>query len=190
MTQRDPRPLFSRALEQTGDQVRAVRAGDLTKATPCSEYDVRALLGHIVAVLRKIATVGGEGDVRDMPDVVHSPDDDWEEAFKRARSEVEQVWANDAVLDRTLALPWAQMPGRDVLDAYAHELTVHSWDLARATGREAYLDPELGASAMAWFETEMPAGSRAGEDRFGAVVDAPEGADVYTRLAAHTGRRP
>ncbi len=190
MTGSDPRPLFSRALDQTEEQVRAVRTGELTNSTPCSEYDVRALLGHIVAVLRKIATAGGEGDVSEMPDVVNHPDDDWEEAFERVRAEVEHVWADDAVLDRTLTLPWAQMPGRDVLDAYTHELTVHSWDLASATSRLSKLDPDLGASALAWFETAMPVVSRDGEDRFGSAVDAPEDADVYTRLAAHTGRRP
>lgn len=92
MTESDPRLLFSRALDQTEDQVRAVRTGELTKATPCSEYDVRALLGHIVAVLRKIATAGGEGDVSDMADVVNGPDDDWAEAFAGARAEVEHVW--------------------------------------------------------------------------------------------------
>lgn len=187
----DPRQLFSRALDQTAHHVLAVGSQDLGNPTPCAEYDVRALLGHLVAVLDKIARVGAGGDVSDMPDVVEEVGDHaWNEAFRQARAEVERVWADEAVLDQMLTLPWARLPGRHVLDAYTHEFTVHSWDLAQAMGRAEDLDPQLGASALDWFTENMPAGSRDDHGRFDSPVSVPPDADVYTRLAAHTGRHP
>lgn len=159
--------------------------------TPCGEYNVRALLGHLLAVLRKIAHVGQGGDADDVPAVIEGvADDGWVSALGKARGELELVWAQDALLDRTLALPWATLPGRAILDAYAHELTVHSWDLAHATGRLAQLDPDLGARALDWFSHFVPPESRGEQGQFQDAVPVPDHADVYTRLAAFTGRQP
>ncbi|MEV0650607.1 maleylpyruvate isomerase N-terminal domain-containing protein [Phytomonospora sp. NPDC050363] len=64
----DPRPLFARAVDQAERQVLAVRPGELGGGTPCADYDVRALLGHMVSVLRKLARVGSGLDARDVAD--------------------------------------------------------------------------------------------------------------------------
>lgn len=187
----DPRPLFARALDQTEQQVAAVRPDELSNPTPCADYDVRALLGHVVAVLHKIARVGAGADVRDVPDVIDGIDDDgWAGAVARARGEVERVWADDKALDHLVTLPWATLPGRVVLDAYTHEFTVHSWDLAHATDRVAELDPDLAALALDAFPKFAPPEERSGQGPFGPAVPVPDDADVYTRLAAYLGRRP
>ncbi|WP_202121487.1 maleylpyruvate isomerase N-terminal domain-containing protein [Streptomyces sp. BA2] len=115
----DPRPIFARALDQAGKQVAAVRPSELSSRTPCADYDVRALLGHVVSVLHKLVRVGTGGDAREVPDVLEGiADDGWASAFARARSEVERVWADDDKLDRMVELPWATLPGRTALDAY------------------------------------------------------------------------
>jgi uncharacterized protein (TIGR03086 family) len=187
----DPRPLFARSLDQTERQVAAVRPDELSNRTPCADYDVRALLGHVVAVLHKIARAGAGADVRGAPDVIDGIDDDgWAGAVSRARGDVERVWAHDEMLDRMVTLPWATLPGRAVLDAYTHEFTVHSWDLAHATDRLAGLDPELAVQALDAFPRFAPPETRSGQGQFGPVVPVPDDADVYTRLAAYLGRRP
>lgn len=188
---RDPRPLLARSLDQLARQVEAVRRDELGNRTPCADYDVRALLGHVLAVLHKIARAGSGSDVRGEPDVVVGIEDDgWTVAIAGARAEVAQVWADDATLGRAITLPWATMPGRDVLDAYTHEFTVHAWDLAHATGRVADLDPGLAAEALDAFPRFAPPDERDGPGPFGPVVAVPDDADVYTRLAAYLGREP
>lgn len=187
----DPRPIFARALDQAGQQVAAVIPDELSQRTPCADYDVRALLGHVVAVLHKLARVGVGGDARDVPDVIEGiADDGWASAFTRARSEVERVWADDERLERMVELPWATLPGRVALEAYTHEFTVHSWDLAHATRRLAELDPDLAAQALEAFSKFAPPEARSEQGPFSPVVSAPDDADVYTRLAAYLGRRP
>lgn len=186
----DPRPILAPALDQTAREVAAVRADQLGHRTPCADYDVRALLGHIVAVLHKLARIGDGTDARGVPDVIDDINDDgWPDAFAHARREVDRVWADDATLDRTVTLPWATLPGRIALDAYTHEFTAHSWDLAHATGRLTELDPDLAARALDAFPTFAPPDERSGHGPFGPVVPAPVGADVYTRLGAYLGRQ-
>lgn len=187
----DPRPSFARALDQAEQQATSVRPDELDNRTPCSDYDVRALLGHIVAVLSKLARIGAGGDASDLPDVIDGIDDDaWLGAFHRARGEAERVWADDALLDQVVTLPWATLPGRVALDAYTHEFTVHSWDLAHATGRLGQLDPDLAVQALEAFSQFAPPDTRSENGKFGPVVSVSDDAEVYSRLAAYLGRRP
>src|SRR4051794_40745996 len=44
----DPRPVYARATEQAAALIRTVRPEQLDGPTPCTEFDVRALLGHVV----------------------------------------------------------------------------------------------------------------------------------------------
>ena len=46
------------------------------------------------------------------------------------------MWADDALLDLTVELPWATLSGTEVLASYTGELTLHTWDLATATGQQ------------------------------------------------------
>ena len=187
----DPRPTFARALDQAGRQVAAVSPDELSNRTPCADYDVRALLGHVVAVLRKLTRVATGGDARDVPDVIDGiADDGWASAFVQARSEVERVWADDDLLDRMVELPWATLPGRVALEAYTHEFTAHAWDLAHATRRLADLDPDLAARAFEAFSKFAPPEARSEKGPFGPAVPVSDDADVYTRLAAYLGRQP
>src|SRR3984885_6390435 len=58
----DPRETHQRAMAQTESIVAAVEPGQLPLPTPCPEYDVRALLSHMVGGLNRIAVVGEGGD--------------------------------------------------------------------------------------------------------------------------------
>ncbi|AXB44886.1 TIGR03086 family metal-binding protein [Amycolatopsis albispora] len=190
MTQpvRDPRPLFARSLDQTGRLIAAVRPGQLDHRTPCADYDVRALLGHVVSVLHKLVRAGVGTDAREVPDVLDGIDD-WNGAFAEARAEVERIWANDELLDRSVTLPWATLPGRVALDAYTHEFTAHCWDLAAAIDQLAGLDADLAVQALDAFQKFAPPEERDGRGPFGPVVPTSDTADAYTRLAAYLGRR-
>lgn len=111
-----------------------------------------------------------------------------DDEFRRARAGFEQVWSADVALDKSHTLPWGTMSGRELLDAYTHEFTVHAWDLARVTGRVNDLDPILAGAALDWYMNNVPAGSRSDDGSFGPVVEVDADADIYTRLAGYVGR--
>lgn len=71
-----------------------------------------------------------------------------------------------------------------------HEFTVHSWDLAHATGRLTELDSDLAAQVLEAFPQFAPPESRDGQGPFGPVVAVSDDADVYTQLGAYLGRQP
>src|ERR1700689_941933 len=85
----DPRELHQQAMAQTGSIVAAVEPGQLTLPTPCPEYDVRALLSHMVGGLNRIAVVGEGGDAMAVaPRADGVPDDGWLAAYALARARV------------------------------------------------------------------------------------------------------
>ena len=67
----DPRPILDRAIATGGTVIARVRPDQLTAPTPCPEMDVRTMLGHLVAVLDRIAALGRGDDPSPSPRPMH-----------------------------------------------------------------------------------------------------------------------
>src|SRR3954452_23116270 len=99
----DPRPAFATATATALEVAAAVRPDQLAGPTPCPEYDVRALVGHLVSVLRRVAAVGRGAPPFSVPQVTTDvPDDGWGAAARAAADDVLAVWADDSLLERRL----------------------------------------------------------------------------------------
>ena len=167
-------------------RVAADRWGD---PTPCSEWDVRALVNHVVnenlwadALFagRTIEEVGGafDGDV-----VGDDPVATWDRASSSA---VARMGEPDAMA-RPVHLSRGVVPGRDYAVELFADHVMHAWDLAKAIGADDTLDPELVAPARSWFATVEDA-----YRSWGSIAERPpipEDADEQTLFLAMTGRR-
>ncbi|GAA1384716.1 TIGR03086 family metal-binding protein [Kitasatospora putterlickiae] len=188
-TTQDPRPLYRSALDQLEKLIAEAGPETLDRPTPCAEYDLRALLDHVVGGVHRFAYTGEGGLSLDVAAATGGvPDDGWPAALGRARARVTAAWAQDAKLDRPTSVPWGEVSGRDAVGGYVLETVVHAWDIARALDATDRLDERLGEAALAIALAVMPAEPRGGRVPFAPVQPAPAGADAYTRLAAHTGR--
>ncbi len=186
----DPRPLLLNAVDQVVGLVRAVRPAQLDGPTPCPEFDVRALCGHLLSVLRRVTAVGRAEDPLVIPSVAVVPDGELSGAVAAQAEELAAAWSDDAVLDRVVALPFGTMPGRAAAVAYTQELTTHAWDLARAVGATAALRPDLAVAILPLARQFVPAEVRGGPVPFGPVVPVDPDAEPYAQLAAWLGRDP
>jgi len=187
----DPRPRFLTAASTARDLIAGTLPDRLSGPTPCPDYDVRALLGHLVAVLRRITAVAQGVPLSETPrEVTDVPDDGWDEAATRALRELEAVWSDDAVLERRLELPFGTMPGRVALTAYTAEVTTHTWDLAVATDRTVTWDDDVVGAALAAVREVLPPGSRPPAIPFADEVRVPADAPLIDRLVGWQGRDP
>lgn len=186
----DPREYYARALAQTGSIVAAVRLEHLGNPTPCTEYDVRALLSHIVAGVRRAAVLGEGGD--SMATSVWADgvsDDGWPAAYRAVGDRALAAWADGAMLDEMVTTAWGTVPGRGALSGYTMEALMHGWDLAISTGQQPELDPELAVWALGVAKRILPPEPRGGKIPFGPVVPVDADAEVYAQLAGWLGRR-
>jgi uncharacterized protein (TIGR03086 family) len=187
----DPRPLFARTVATAVACAAGVRPDQLESPTPCTEYDVRHLLGHLVAVVDRVAAVGRGEDPFSVPIVAEGvPDDGWPSAVTAAAQRMGEVWADDAVLDRPLRLPFGTLPGAAALASYAGEITTHTWDVAVATGQVPEWDPDVLAVAVTAIQEKLPSAERGPQIPFADAVPVAADASLIDQLVAWQGRDP
>jgi uncharacterized protein (TIGR03086 family) len=186
----DPRPAFSTAVALLLATADGVRAEQLSSPTPCTEFDVQALLGHVLHVLRRITTAGRGADIESTPRVPAEPAEGWPAALHAAAAELADVWADDAVLEAVLRLPFGTLPGRAALATWVGEVTTHTWDLAVATGQSPAWDDGTAAVGLAAIQGKLPAAGRGPGIPFADAVPVPDDAPTIERLVAWQGRDP
>ena len=200
---KDPRPVLDRAIATGGVVIAGVRPEQLMDPTPCTDMNVRTLLAHLIAVLDRVAALGNGEDpfaVTETP----VPDYRWPDVWRESGRRAADAWSDDVVLERPMALPWIEGSGAEVLASYFSELTVHTWDLATATGQQPDWDDTVVAAALEAARQILPAENRRalyeevsaarGLDEvavpFAEAVPIPDDARAIDRLVAWNGRHP
>jgi uncharacterized protein (TIGR03086 family) len=176
--------LLDRAVSQTGAIVARVRPEQAGLPTPCSEFDVRQLLNHVVYDVQTFTTMV-TGAERGSPDA-DLIGDDWVGAYQAAAAGLMDAWRARGA-DGTMNLGrLGEMPAGWAVGQHYADIAQHGWDVALATGQSTELDPELGQAALDWARQSLKPEYRG--KAFAPEVAAPEGAPVYEKLAAFFGR--
>jgi uncharacterized protein (TIGR03086 family) len=202
----DPRPAFAKALAIAESAIAGTRADQMDKPTPCGEYNVRQLIGHLLFALDRVAVVGRGENPFARPEEVDVPGDDWIGAWKQLAAQAADAWADPAALARPTMLPWAAESGDLALRSYVAEFSTHTWDLAQATGQNPAWDNEVltlslevmrkilpAAGRLEMFaaiKATMPEEMRGGADPYDVAVPVADDASLIDQLVAHVGRRP
>lgn len=187
----DPRPLLERVTDQFGTLIATVEPEQLNAPTPCTEFDVRALIGHVLGNTIAYALIAEGGSVEDAPgDITEVPGGDWKGAYAAAgeRLTLAGKMLDDDALKRVVDLGFAKVPLRGALSAIVMEIAAHTWDLREALGASPELAPEPAEFSLDYARELLPPQRRGAPVPFEPVRPAPQGADAYTRLAAWLGR--
>lgn len=183
----DPRPVLVRALDQVEILLTSTDRAWRAEPTPCSEFTVDQLAGHLIGVAHRVAVILRGQPAMSVPSQVDSSAwaDDWESARAELNPLIEL-----ADLARPVDVPWGTVPTAAALAMYAGEFAVHAWDLAAATGRAGEVDQTLAADALPSTMAKIPAEGRGQHVPFGPLVAVADDAPPYDRLVAWTGRDP
>ncbi len=191
LTADDPRLAFAKAVSLGRAVIAGVRPDQLDDPTPCPDYDVRQLAGHLIAVVQRVAAVGRGEDPFSVAQIATDLDPaNLAAPYAAAAHEVQDVWSDPALLGQLVTLPFATLPGAVALRIYTSEVSVHTWDLATATGQLPEWDDEVLTVAYTTMRQALPAEPRGGELPFAAVVEVAADAPLIDQLVAWNGRRP
>jgi uncharacterized protein (TIGR03086 family) len=180
--------LLESVLGKTETLVAGVRPDQRARATPCPDYDVEAMVNHLVAWARSFAaTATGEERTEDPATFVAG--DRPATQFREAADRMVAAFRGGA-LDRTLTVAQAELPGSAVLGMVLMEFVGHGWDLATATDQAVPFSDEEADAALAAGRTMLAPEFRGPGKAFGYEVPVPDGAGSVEKLIGFLGRRP
>ncbi|TML16036.1 MAG: TIGR03086 family protein, partial [Actinobacteria bacterium] len=144
----EPIDIFQQAVNQTGRIVAGVKPEQFTNATPCTDWDVRALLNHTIAAVQMFdGAARGEafdGSIFAMDNVGDNP----EAAYDARATGLRDALAKPGVLDAMWNMPFGTVPGQMAIGFATLELAQHGWDVARATGQQPDFDTDVTETAL------------------------------------------
>jgi uncharacterized protein (TIGR03086 family) len=183
--------MLQRAVDDAGRLVDSVGPEELANPTPCSEWTVRDLINHVTGGATLFAISAEQGSV---------PDDelgrlmtgdnlgaDYKGAFKTATARAMAAFQQPGILEKSVKLPFGEMPAGVALNIAVFDVTTHAVDLARATGKTLD-DPDLLDAALAMGK-EMIGPEMRQPGVFGPEQPAPSGASAEDKLLAFAGRQ-
>lgn len=150
---------------------------------------VEQLVGHLIGVIERISVMAKGGSVDDVPFILELDPTEWNTAYQQRAVDARASWADVALLTTPINLPWAVLPGFAAVSMYVNEVTVHSWDLAVATGQRPTWDESVADLAYQFMQQGLPAEERH-DAPFDDAVDVPASASSIDRLVAWNGRQP
>jgi uncharacterized protein (TIGR03086 family) len=159
-----------------------VASDDMSRQTPCAEYDVTQLTGHLAQSITGLGgMVGAELPERDQGDSVER------QVVALARPALD-AWHRHG-LDGTVPFGKGEMPAKGACAILSIEFLVHAWDYASAVGHDVDAPEPLAEYvldlARQIIKPELRA--RAG---FDDPVEVPADAAALDQLIAFTGRNP
>ncbi len=155
---------------------------ELSKSTPCSEYDVTALTDHL---LNSITALGGAAGAM-FPD--RDTSDSVERQLISAARPALDAWHRRG-LDGAVTVGSNELPARVVAGIFSIEFLVHAWDYARATGHNLEVADSVTDYVLDLAKKNITPRGRATVG-FADPVDVAADAPALDRLIAFTGRAP
>lgn len=178
-----PLELLERALAWTRPALAAVPGHDAAEPTPCPDWDLGQLLGHVLDGFTAFVEASTGRMVPSGPDAGRQDPGLLAGLALDLSGELLGSWSTAAGTGCRFGP--VSLPAGTVLEVAALEIAVHGWDLSRVTARERRLPPELAAALLPVAYRRVGPGDR--PRRFGPVLDPPR-RDPSSLLLAHLGR--
>jgi uncharacterized protein (TIGR03086 family) len=180
-----------RTLKNAQEVVDQVQSADLGKRTPCTDWNVRTLINHMVEVLDAVeAPARGEAlnfSTQDVQDVIGQ---DPAGAFSKKASEFVAAWSAPGAPDRLVTTMFGEQPAQFYLGLAAADMLMHGWDLANAIGVPYTMDEAVATEVLTNMQQMLKPEMRGQGKAFAAEVAVDPSASVQERLVAFSGRKP
>lgn len=180
---------LQQAIEGFHKRVQAIADNQWHSPTPCTEWDVHALVNHVVGELRWIPPLLAGRTIAEVGDQLAGDllDNEPKRAWAAASQQAIEASLQPGAMERTVHLSSGDHRAGAYISEVATDAVIHTWDLARSIGADDRLDGRLVEFAQATLQPQVEKWRAAGA--FAAAVVVPPGADRQSRFLALVGRR-
>jgi uncharacterized protein (TIGR03086 family) len=172
----------------------AVDDGRLGGPTPCPDYAVRNMLGHLLQLSTAFAAAARKdtGPATSTPPTAGLADIDgegrWRQELPARLEEMAEAWRDPAAWQGATQVGGVHLPGDQAGMFGLNEILVHGWDLARAA--ELPYAPDDEALRVSYGLLAPFAHDRGADSPFGPPVAVPAGAPLLDQVVGLCGRDP
>lgn len=187
---KDPLALLVVANEQFARRLRLVGTDDWRRPTPCSEWDVRALVNHVVGanIRHRMLLQGAATEQVEATRTVDHLGDDAFAVFVTTADQVVACFQEVGALERIVHHAAGDRTGHELLSMRILDAEIHAWDLARAIGADETLDDD-GVTFLLAYTAGLDLGPQ--QHAFApAEADNAGNASAQDRLLQRLGRDP
>jgi uncharacterized protein (TIGR03086 family) len=180
--------LYVRAMGSTLRTIESVPQDRWHASTPCTEWDASQVANHIIgenlwaAELMQGKTIEQVGTALDGDLTGNDPAAAYRRSVEAAQHAVEAPNAMEA----TCHLSFGDYSGAEYAKQLFLDTLVHGWDIAKGTGQDTRLDPDLVDACLPLAREMMQMFRGAGV--FGEDLTASAGSDPQSQLLALVGR--
>ena len=194
-TMPNPADLLGKATNHVKGVVAGIRQSQLSDPTPCAEWDVHGLINHLIGGLEFAAGtfVGNPPNIQlaaaDSSQIGEHDASNLSHAYRDEVDRVLELASQPGALEKIASTPFGDMPMSQFLVGTWLDQFIHCWDLAKATGQETTLAPELVDFAFPMLKSGFAdMGREAGF--VGPEIALPDGASRQDQMMAYMGRQP
>jgi uncharacterized protein (TIGR03086 family) len=187
---RDPLELLVVANDEFARRLQLVEPGDWRRPTPCFEWDVRALVNHVVGanVRYQLLLHGAPTEQVEATRTVDHLGDDALASFIATADGVVACFREVGALEGVAHHATGDRTGRALLSMRILDAAIHGWDLSRAIRADEALDDDVVAFLLA-YTADLDVGSQ--QRAFApADAEAPRNAPPRAQLLYRLGRHP
>lgn len=160
---------------------------DWTAPTPDTEWDVAALVRHVIQDQQWVPALLDGRTIDEAGERIEPLGDDLVGEWRRHSAAATDAWAS-AAGGTSVQLSYDTVTAEDYLREQVSDVAIHSWDLARAVGADEHLDDLLVEATWTIFEPQQEALALSG--LYARPIEMPDDAPLQARLLAITGRDP
>ncbi|MFC6599109.1 TIGR03086 family metal-binding protein [Kitasatospora paranensis] len=179
------------AATETVRVVRGIRdePTGLDAATPSAEWDLRAVVNHLIlwtahnfALRAEGGAVPAEWYERDF-----TAEPGWADAYAEQVDKALAAWSEPAVWKQQMPMGDSTVPAAAIAGMILLEFTLHGWEAAQASGQSYRLDEATSAAVLG--QVEQWAEMFRQYDGFAAPVPIADDAPTFSRALALSGRK-
>ncbi|MCU1476800.1 MAG: hypothetical protein JWQ64_1493 [Subtercola sp.] len=158
---------------------------DWSAPTPDTEWNTHQLVQHVIEEQQWVPLLLEGRTVRQAQPYIRPLGDDLIAEWHRYSAAAASAWAK-ADPETPVHVSYGTIPVTEYLREQVSDVTIHTWDLARATHSSDSLDPVLIEAVYTVFEPQKDTLEASG--LFASPVPVADDAPLQSRLLALTGR--
>ena len=164
----------------------------LQAPTPCGDYTVADLLGHVMGLTIAFRDAAGKAGspAQDAEPGRVALDPGWRDQLPGRLLAMAAAWRPPQAWEGLTKVGGGTMPATVAGQAGLNELVIHGWDLARGTGQPYRIDDASAQVAVDFLSLVSAAAGPGQRGPFGLAVEVPPDASLLDRAVALSGRDP